>query len=206
MQIATRWPELEAANPSRVTDLSIRDALQMLADTTPRVARNSGDYDWYTPREILDPARAVLGQIDFDPASTPVANAVVRAERFYGVDDDGLAQEWHGTVWLNPPYTRPLVGRFCQKLATSVQAGTVPAAIVLINNCAETKWFATLARDGSALCFPTGRVRFWKPDRVTDAPLQGQAIVYFGPDVEQFCRVFAQLGTVAEIRRGVRDV
>ena len=193
MRIATRWTELEGVNTSRVTHLSVRDALQMLADKTPRVARNTGDCEWYTPREILDHARDVLGQIDLDPASTPAANAIVQAQTFFTLDDDGLAQEWQGTVWLNPPYSHPLVDRFCQKLAASMQSGTVSAAIVLINNCTETKWFATLTRDASALCFPTGRVHFWKPDRVTDAPLQGQALVYCGADVDQFCRVFARL-------------
>jgi hypothetical protein len=29
----------------------------------------------------------------------------VRADTFFAKDDDGLAHEWHGRIWLNPPYT-----------------------------------------------------------------------------------------------------
>ena len=36
----------------------------------PRVVFNTGDAEWYTPPEIIERVREVLGEIDLDPAKT----------------------------------------------------------------------------------------------------------------------------------------
>ena len=200
MNISRNWDEIEALKRQHDADLSLSAALKHLG--VPRQAHNTGDYEWFTPPEILDAAREVLGSIQLDPASTPRANEVVKAKRFFTIEDDALQQKWTGTVYMNPPFANGTVSEFCQKLTDSVRSGAVPAAIVLINNCTETRWFTALAREAAGLCFPVGRVAFWKPDRViTDTPLQGQALVYLGRHVDKFCSAFSRLGVVAEVRR-----
>ncbi len=58
---------------------------------------------WYTPEKVLDGVHLVLGTIDLDPASDDFGNSRVRADRFYASEEDGLAQDWGGSMFINPP-------------------------------------------------------------------------------------------------------
>jgi len=162
----------------------------------PHVAHNSGNNEWYTPGEILEAARDVLGEIDLDPASCAAANEVVRAKTYYTIEDDGLTQPWHGRVWMNPPYGRGLVDRFVTRLCECIETGDVTEAIVLVNNATETKWAQALLNVAAAVCFPSGRIRFWNPDKENASPLQGQALFYVGPNPGVFAARFRPLGKV----------
>lgn len=162
------------------------------------VAHNSGDNEWYTPKDYIDAARAVLGGIDLDPASNPAANKVVQAEAYYTAEDDGLAKDWSGRVWMNPPYESGLIGKFAAKLCESFDSGGVTAAVVLVNNGTETGWFQSMAAKASAVCFPKGRVQFWHP-RKEAVPLQGQAVLYLGSDKEAFVSEFSSFGFCLEV-------
>ena len=167
----------------------------------PHVARNSGNNEWYTPAEYIVSARRVLGEIDLDPASSEEANRVIGASRYYDKDSDGLRQPWAGRVWMNPPYSQPEINQFCERLRDSWRSGAITAAIVLVNNATETAWFRTLIECASVVVFPSGRVRFWQPGGEVGAPLQGQAVLYFGPDCGAFLREFASFGPACLVFR-----
>jgi ParB family chromosome partitioning protein len=163
----------------------------------PHVANNSGENEWYTPPEYIEAARLAMGGIDLDPASSELANQIVHAMAYYTKDDDGLQQDWHGRVWLNPPYAQPLVAHFADKVAEEFEAGRIEQACILVNNATETAWFQTMLRAATAVCFPRGRVRFIdKNGNPSGAPLQGQAVLYFGYRRQSFQGSFSSFGEV----------
>jgi phage N-6-adenine-methyltransferase len=136
----------------------------------------------------------VLGEIDLDPASNEIAQRTVIATRYFTPEDDGLEQEWHGRVWLNPPYHRNLLPAFVEKLVQEVRADRVQAAIMLTNNSTDTHWFKQAAAFCQEICFTQGRVRFTRPGGKEVAPTQGQAFFYFGQERDRFAAVFSKIG------------
>lgn len=169
------------------------------AGTHAHVSQNTGIPEWYTPAEYIGSARKVLETIDLDPASSEVAQQTVAAKKYYTVEQNGLTKKWKGRVWLNPPYTSDLVQQFVDKLCEHVIAKDVPEAILLVNNATETRWFQRAAANAAAVCFPSGRIKFLDDEGNPGAPLQGQAILYFGDSCETFVDEFQTFGFCAEI-------
>lgn len=66
---------------------------------------------WLTPPEILNQ----LGPFDLDPCS-PINRPWNTASQHYTINDDGLSKDWHGFVWMNPPYGRE-INKWMTKLA-----------------------------------------------------------------------------------------
>jgi phage N-6-adenine-methyltransferase len=156
----------------------------------------TGEDEWHTPREYVDLARAVLGGIDLDPATSEQAQETVQADRYFTAEHDGLKHQWPGRVWLNPPYARSLIPQFVHKLCEEIVAGRVTAAIMLTHNYTDTTWFHEAAQLAGAICFPQGRVTFCAPDGELANPTQGQTFFYFGKDTRRFGDLFRDVGRV----------
>lgn len=160
------------------------------------VSNNSGENEWYTPEIYIEAARLVMGGIDLDPATSEFANRTVRAKAYFTAQDDGLVQPWPiCRIWMNPPYAQPLMGQFAEKMAQEVERGS--ESVVLVNNATETTWFQRMASVCSAICFPKGRIRFLdQQGNPANSPLQGQAVIYSGPNVDNFDDEFSKFGLV----------
>lgn len=140
--------------------------------------------EWYTPGYILDAARALMGDIDLDPASCEEANKIVKADKFFTREDDGLKQEWIGNVFLNPPgpvkgvkSTRGIVNRFWEKLVAEWRNGRVTEAIFV---CFSIEQLQTLQNTSCSplnfhICVPRKRVSF---DGAGTSPCHGNAIIW----------------------------
>lgn len=161
------------------------------------VGNATGNNEWYTPPYLIEAARRVMGRIDCDPATSDVANRVVQASLALTAQEDGLAHPWCGAVFLNPPYSQPLVAQFAAAVVMKWQAAEIEQACVLVNNATDTAWGQALLSAASAVCFLQKRVKFLTPDgEALGAPLQGQMMVYLGQQADVFASVFGEYGWV----------
>lgn len=177
-------------------DQTKRAAMIGQLDTGAR-SDDAGD-SWGTPPEWIDLARRVMGDIDLDPASNNEAQRVVNAKRFFTKNTNGLEQKWSGRVWMNPPYSQPLVTQFAEKLVASIESGDVTQACVLVNNATDAKFLQLMLSRCSAALFPRGRIPFLIPGsgESLTGTRQGQTFLYFGPNTKQFVEAAKPLGWV----------
>ncbi len=76
---------------------------QLFTVTESDVASTSND--WYTPRWLFTAAG-----ITFDLDVAAPVNPEMRtcpARSYLTVIEDGLTTDWHGVVWMNPPFSGP---------------------------------------------------------------------------------------------------
>lgn len=163
--------------------------------------------EWYTPSRYIEAARAVMGDIDLDPASCALANETVKARWYHTQKDNGLAQEWWGRVWLNPPYGRLQPEKtgstisyqvlFTRKLLQEYSNGNIEQAIVMLlgNGCFST-WFQSLW--SYPVCFHLGRIDFERVDGTKSHFGFGTIFAYLGPNEQRFIDTFSQFGTIAK--------
>lgn len=153
------------------------------------------DDEWWTPQWIIDKSRAVLGQIDLDPASTFDANKRIGAVLFYTREDNGLEKKWAGRVFLNPPSKRgdptcrPHL--WAKRLTEEYDRGNVTRAIFVVKSALGYKWYEELYRR-FWVCHLRERPEFVRPDgTVVGRAKKGVSIFYLGD--ENGLRVFRSL-------------
>lgn len=160
----------------------------------------SASPEYYTPPLYIELVRQVLGRIDLDPASNPIAQQWIQADCFYTQDMDGLTQPWRGAVYLNPPYESPqtrLAWRvFFEKAIQEYQAGTISTCILLLNR-SESPWYKERQQQVTAVCEVSRRIAFIGPDGTPQkAPRYYNDFLYLGREPERFEQVFCEIGTV----------
>lgn len=109
-------------------------------------------HDWLTPPEIL----AALGEFDLDPCASQYQPWRTAREQFT-ILDDGLAREWAGRVWCNPPYG-PHAAHWLERCAAHGDA------IALVFARTETAAFHEhVWPKADAILFLRGRLQFRLP-------------------------------------------
>lgn len=166
----------------------------------PQKRQNGINDEWYTPQKYVEAAEKVMGWIDLDPASNVVAASWIPAGSYYTKEDDALRRCWEGNIWLNPPYSRPLLKLFIEKLINELESNTVQQAVVLTHSNTDTAWWHVLARKADAICFTRGRIKFISPNRDKKSGFtHGQTFFYFGDNVRRFEEIFEEFGFVVKI-------
>lgn len=122
---------------------------------------------WLTPPEIV----AALGPFDLDPCAAPSPRPWTTAARHIELPDDGLASEWRGRVWLNPPFG-PHTGQWLRRMAEHGNG------IALVFARTETAMFRSWVwPHADALMFLAKRPHFYRPDGTRAAGNSGGPLV-----------------------------
>lgn len=183
--------------------------------------------EWYTPKEVVNSARYVMGSIDLDPATCEYAQQEVKAYKYFTITDNGLEQEWKADrVFLNPPggriNNRSSACMWFNKLMDEYDAGNVKEAVFVGFNLEQ------MTKDVRFFDFPmcmssyiatspvvtkSGRLRFVKGDtgELGKAPTYPTFISYLPPcNVSEedrfaketaFMKEFSQYGLVGRFNR-----
>ena len=121
---------------------------------------------WATPMPFF---RALDAEFHFtlDVCATK-ENA--KCATYYTPEQDGLAQDWNGTCWCNPPYGRQ-IGKWVRKAAES--NATV---VMLLPARTDTAWFHDYIYGRAEIRFIRGRLKFG--DSKNSAPFPSMVVIF----------------------------
>lgn len=127
--------------------------------------------DWETPQWLFDELNQTYG-FDLDVCASSENKKVWR---YYSKDDDGLRHEWHGRIWMNPPYGRG-IGKWVKKAYESSVDETFVVALLPART--DTKWFHEYIYNKPSVKveFLRGRLKFGKAE--FNAPFPSMVVVF----------------------------
>jgi len=83
--------------------------------------------------------------------------ALALCAHYYTPEVDGLAQEWRGACWMNPPYGKG-IEKWVQKAYESSQQGAT--VVCLLPARVDSRWFHNWVWHKAEIRYPKGRLRF----------------------------------------------
>lgn len=144
-----------------------------------------------TPIQFVRPLATALDGFDVDPASG--AEAQPLASTRYDESDDGLAQEWHGDVWLNPPFSEKT--EWVRKARREVRAGRADTVVLLLPVDTSTSLFHNEVVEATVICFVEGRLSFVGGGR---NPSFGVLVAVYGDAPDDLRDALEQHGTLVD--------
>ena len=126
---------------------------------------------WATPPEFFAKLDEEFG-FDIDVCALP-ENA--KCQKYFTPAEDGLAQEWRGVCYMNPPYGRE-IGKWVRKAFESARAGAT--VVCLVPARTDTSWWHDYVTNASEVRFVRGRLKFGAATNSAPFP---SAVVVFRP-------------------------
>jgi len=158
--------------------------------TFHEVAYEQGTDEHDTPISFFAPIADAVGGFELDPCASESSDlADVNLTK-----EDGGLREWHGRVWMNPPYSN--VAEWMQHANRQHQHGNTQLIIGLVFARTGTQWFHNHATSADTLCLVEGRLTFGNADNSAPAP---SMVVVWGDVGEKLNRVLEQCGLVVEL-------
>jgi hypothetical protein len=135
---------------------------------------NGTSDDYYTPPFIFE----ALGiAFDIDVCAPPQGVPWIPADRSIDIIEDGLATDWYGRVWINPPYSNP--GPWLKKLAKHGNGfALVPAS--------KSQWFIDLWDQATGITILPPNLKFVRASGESAPIFMPCVLVAYGIDNAKF--------------------
>ena len=112
---------------------------------------NPATTEWYTPQYIIE---ALGGKFDLDPCAPFIEWHT--ANKCFTKEIDGLSKVWEGRVFLNPPYTNPIIKHFVRRLADHGNG-----IALLYARCDNKMFFEDVFNRAASIKFLCDRIYFF---------------------------------------------
>jgi len=132
--------------------------------------------EWATPQYMFD----MLNETWKFTLDVCACAANAKCEKFYSIEDDGLAQVWHGSCFMNPPYGRE-VKKWIRKAYEESRRLDV-TVVCLIAARPDTAYWHDYIMKADHIYFIRGRLQFSRPgyERPYPAPFPSAVVVFTG--------------------------
>ena len=148
-----------------------------------KVHFSSDSVEWETPQALFDLINSVAN-FETDVCASPDK---AKCPVFYTPEVDGLAQDWSGMCWMNPPYGRSISNWMRKAEHESRKPDTT--VVCLLPARTDTAWWHEYALKGMVL-YIRGRLKFGGHKNSAPFP---SAIVVLGGNRELWSRLQQQL-------------
>ena len=125
---------------------------------------------WATPQDFFDKLNDEF-HFDIDVCANETNH---KCDTYYTKEQNGLAQEWKGICWCNPPYGRE-IGKWVEKAYRSAMTGDA-LVVMLLPARTDTRWFHDYICDKAQIRFVRGRLKFG--DSKNSAPFPSMIVVF----------------------------
>lgn len=129
----------------------------------------------HTPVDLVDDLTQAVGGFDLDPCSGAEPEPI--APKRYTKDDDGLAHDWEGKVFVNPPYERYVIDEWAEKIREEATRDAVDLIVALVPARVNTNWWHDFADDADFAYLLYNRLKFGDYNKTGRYPY---AILVFG--------------------------
>jgi len=188
VQFAEKYLEISAEAENHSWDYIKRNLLP----EDKSVHFSSQSSEWTTPQLIINKTIQLLDEIDLDPCSNPDFPNIP-AKKHFKKGEDGLSKEWHGKIYMNPPYGGEIKD-WINYLYEQYEKNNVQEAIALTPSRTDTKWFQKIKT--YPRCFIWGRLKFGESGN--SAPFPSMA-VYLGENINDFIKIFSDIGDIYKL-------
>ena len=131
-----------------------------------KVLYSSKSDNWETPQYLFDELNNEFN-FDLDVCASDLNH---KCDKYFTIEDDGLAQKWNGVVWCNPPYGRDII-KWVKKCHDYKGL-----SVMLLPARTDTKWFHKYIYYQSEIRFIKGRLKF--NNSANSAPFPSMIVIF----------------------------